>query len=209
MPTIAIRAVAVIVTALAAPILAADDDFKPLVKGDDPLQFELVKIGPDTIKIVDGEVRISGQPNGYFATKGSYRNYVLSFDWKYDRPERLESDAKFEGNSGVLIHIQPPHKVWPQCIEAQLYNKDAGRTFAINGSKFDGKPDPAAQKRAIKPVGEWNEEEITCKDGSITCKINGIEVCRGTGASPDRGSIGWQSEGAPIRFRKLRIKVLD
>ena len=26
---------------------------------------------------------------------------------------------------------------------------------------------------------------------------------------PDRGPIGLQSEGSPIRFRKLEIKVLD
>jgi hypothetical protein len=61
----------------------------------------------------------------------------------------------------------------------------------------------------MKPVGEWNQEEVTCQDGSIVCKLNGIEVCRGTGASPDKGLIGLQSEGAPIRFRNLTIKPLD
>jgi len=50
---------------------------------------------------------------------------------------------------------------------------------------------------------------VTCEDGSIVCKINGIEVARGTGAQPDRGQIGWQSEGWPIQFRNLRIKTLD
>jgi hypothetical protein len=80
--------------------------------------------------------------------------------------------------------------------------------FAFAG-KFQGKKDLAAQRKAIKPVGEWNEEEVTCKDGSIACKINGIEVARGTGADPDRGQIGWQSEGRPIRLRNLMIKKLD
>lgn len=203
------RFAAALVAGLALAAVAADDEFRPLVKGTDPSQFELVQIGTDTVAIADGEVRVSGKPDGYFATKDSYHNYVLRFEWKYDRPENLASDDRFEGNSGVLLHIQAPHKVWPKCIEAQLYNKDAGKTFAIFGSKFDGKTDTAAQKRAIKPVGEWNREEITCKDGAITCTINGVEVCRGTGASPDRGPIGFQSEGAPIRFRNMQIKSLD
>jgi 3-keto-disaccharide hydrolase len=188
---------------------AGDDGFVPLVKGNDPAQFELVKIKPESMAIQDGEIRLTGKPNGYFATRDVYRNYVLRFDWMYERPEKLASDARFDGNSGLLIHIQAPHKVWPQSIEVQLLNSDAGHIFAIFGSKFQGKKDAQAQKKAIKPVGQWNHEEVTCQDGKVTCKINGIEVDRGQGASPDRGYIGWQSEGGPIRFRNLAIKKLD
>jgi len=189
---------------------AANDDFQPLVKGSDITQFELVAIGPDTMKILDGgEIAISGKPNGYFATKSEFHNYVFRFEWKYERPAGLESDDTFDGNSGLLVHIQAPHKVWPKCIEVQLANKDAGHIFGIQGSQFKGSKDAAAQKRAIKPVGEWNQEEVTCKDGAVTCKINDIEVDHGTGASPDRGYIGLQSEGRPIRFRNLMMKVLE
>jgi hypothetical protein len=94
------------------------------------------------------------------------------------------------------------------CIEAQLANSDAGNTFAIFGAKFRGKKDAAAQKKAIKPVGEWNVEEVTCRGDQITCKINGVEVATGTGAMPDGGRIGWQSEGSPIQFRNIQIKKL-
>ncbi|MGE3818492.1 MAG: DUF1080 domain-containing protein [Isosphaeraceae bacterium] len=188
---------------------AVADEFRPLVEGTDPGQFALVKIGPETISIVDGEVRLTGKPNGYFATKSSHKNYVLRFEWMYERPESLASDAAFRGNSGLLLHIQEPHKVWPPAIEVQLMNADAGNTFGIPPAKFQGKKDAEAQKRAIKPVGQWNAVEVTCKDGSIVATINGIEVARGVGASPDHGPIGWQSEGAPIRFRNLAIKPLD
>ena len=54
---------------------AAAEDFVPLVKGDDVKALELVGIGPDTLTIAEGEIRISGKPNGYFATKESYKNY--------------------------------------------------------------------------------------------------------------------------------------
>jgi hypothetical protein len=187
---------------------APDDEFKPLVNGDDVGQFTLVKIGPETITIKDGEVRVTGKPNGYFATKTSYKNYVVKFEWMYERPESLSSEAAFKGNSGLLLHIKE-HKIWPEAIEVQLMYSDAGNTFGIRPAKFVGKKDAQAQKQASKPVGQWNTVEVTCKDGSIVTVFNGIEVARGTGAEPDHGTIGWQSEGAPIRFRKLMIKPLD
>jgi hypothetical protein len=127
----------------------------------------------------------------------------------YERPAELASDAMFRGNSGLLIHIQEPHKVWPKCIEVQLQNANAGAILPLGGTKCRTERDPAAQKQAIKPVGQWNEEEVTCREGTITCKINGVEVSHGTGATIDHGPIGWQSEGAPIRFRNVMIKTLD
>lgn len=193
--------------ASAAP--PADDESAYLLASDDLDQLTLVGFGPETIAIKDKEVRLTGKPNGYFATKASYKNYVLKFEWMYERPEGYEDGGKFGGNSGVLVHIDGPHKVWPKCVEAQLAYAQAGHVFAINGAKFEGKTDKDAQKKAMKPVGQWNDEEIVCKDGAITCTINGVQVAAGKGASPSEGTIGFQSEGAPIRFRYLRIKKLD
>jgi hypothetical protein len=186
-----------------------DEGFKPLVQGDDPAQFQLVGIDSKTLTVKDGEVRVSGKPNGYFATKKSYKNYVLKFEWKYERPEGLASDDKFQGNSGLLLHIQGEPKIWPKSIEFQLMNAEVGKIYPIAGAKFPGKWDRDAYKKAIKPVGEWNREEVTSKDGVMTCTLNGVVVTTGNGADPDHGAIGWQSEGAPIAFRNIQIKELD
>ena len=186
-----------------------DDGFKPLVNGDDPVQFQLVAIDAKTLTIKDGEVRVSGKPNGYFATKESYKNYVLKFEWMYERPANLASDDKFNGNSGLLLNIQDTPHVWPKSIEFQMMNKEVGKIYPIGGAKFEGKWDGSAFKKAIKPVGEWNEEVVTSENGAMTCVLNGVEVTRGKNPSPDHGQIGWQSEGSPIRFRKLMIKAND
>jgi hypothetical protein len=200
---------AVALLAPAAFALNADEPrFVPLVEGDDPKQFDLVEIGPDTISIRDGVITITGKPAGYFATKKSYSNYILKFDWMYERPDDLKDDNRFRGNSGLLVHITGPDKIWPKCIEVQLANIDAGNTFAIYGARFTGKKDSEAQRKAIKPVGQWNEQVVTCRGDSITCTINGIEVAQGTGADPAAGRIGWQSEGGVIKFRKIMIKPL-
>jgi len=192
---------------LIAPVRAGD--FVPLIKGDDVKALELVGIVAETITFADGEIRVSGKPNGYFATRERYQNYTLKFEWMYERPDNLESEARFRGNSGLLVHIQEPHKVWPRCIEVQLMNADAGAILPLGGTRCKTRKDAAAQKQAIKPVGQWNQEEVTCKNGTLACTINGIEVSSGTDATIESGPIGWQSEGTPIRLRNLMIKPLD
>ena len=172
------------------------EEFKPLVVGDDPKQFTLVAIGPETVTIRGGEVRVSGKPNGYFATKESYKNYVLRFEWMYERPEGLKSDAAFKGNSGLLLHIKDRTRSGPKCIEVQLMNVDAGNIFGIPPAKFQGKKDAEAQKKAIKPVGEWNSVEVTCKDGAIIC----IDQRR-RGRARDRRSARSRTDRLAVRRR--------
>jgi hypothetical protein len=187
----------------------ADDESSYVLTSDDVSQLKLVGFGPETITIKDKEIRLTGKPNGYFATKKSYKNYTLKFEWMYERPEGFKDGDKFDGNSGVLIHLAPPDKVWPKCIEAQLAYSGAGDLFAINGAKFEAKTDRDAVKKAIKPVGQWNDAEIVCKGDTISCTMNGVKISSGSGASPSEGPIGFQAEGAPIRFRFLRVKSLD
>ena len=201
-------ALAFVLPFLLGPLVADPPEAVPLLRGTDPSQFDLVGIGPDSIAIAEGEVRLSGKPLGYFATKADYRDYVLTFEWKYDRPEGLKSDADFRGNSGVLVHVARPHKVWPRCVQVQLAQADPGAIFAVGDAKVRSHVDPAVQKSAIKPVGDWNRTEITCRGGSILCMLNDVEVGRAEKAEPDRGAIAWQSEGKPVRFRDIRIKTL-
>ncbi len=190
-------------------MMPIDDESSYVLTSDDVSQLKLVGFGSDTISIKDKVIRLTGKPNGYFATKQSYKNYTLKFEWMYERPAGFKDGDKFDGNSGVLIHLAPPDKVWPKCIEAQLAYGEAGHVFAINNAKFDGKTDRDALKKAIKPVGQWNEAEIVSKDGSISCKMNGQKIAEGIGALPSEGPIGFQAEGVPIRFRFLRVKTLD
>ena len=184
------------------------EDPTPIVRGNDPAQFDLVGLSPEAISIVDGEVRLTGKPMGYFATRQEYRDYTLSFDWKYDRPDDLKAEADFRGNSGLLIHVTRPHKVWPRCVEVQLAQADPGSIFAIGDRPWEVRGVPGAQKAAVRPVGQWNRMVVTARAGAIVCELNGVEIARGEGARPDRGAIGWQSEGHAIRFREIRIRVL-
>src|SRR6266545_1616646 len=91
---------------------------KKLEEGDDPL-----KASTKTWHVEKGVIICTGKPNGYFYTDKSYKNYVVRYDWMYKRPATLEDDEQFKGNSGLLVHIQMPHKIWPTSLEVQGMNK--------------------------------------------------------------------------------------
>ena len=188
---------------------AADDGWTHLFNGADlkGLKFQFMDKDKDsdpakTFSVKDGALIVTGKPTCYFYTDKSYSNYVVTFDWRF--PENGTPDY----NSGCLMHIQPPHKVWPKCVEVQGMNKEHGRIFGLG--KFEAKFnfDAKALKKARKPVGEWNTTEVLVKDGAITSKVNGAQISTGK-SDLTEGPFGFQSEGAEIHFKNIKIKVLD
>jgi Domain of Unknown Function (DUF1080) len=185
--------------------LGKDDGFTPLLKGDDLSQFEFVGLDNDAVAVKDGEIRLTGNQKGYVGTKESFQNYVLQFEWLIEKFHAQPADA----NSGLLVHIQPPAKVWPKAIEVQIWYKDDGSLYSHSGATFKPKHDDRpARDKVLNPPEQWNLQEVSCRDGAITLKVNGVEYASGVGAAPNHGAIGWMFEGSPIRFRNLRIKKL-
>ena len=214
------RALSVLaVLVVGAVTLAADPDkdgFVPLFNGKDlsGWTFFLDKSGPNasgTMRMEDvwkadgGKIHCSGVPNGYIKTTADYKDFTLRLEWRWpDKP----------GNSGVLLRVVGPDKIWPRSVEAQLMSGDAGDFWLMDGATLDTDParaDPKAAnhrlkvKAAEKPAGEWNLYEITVHGGWVLLKINGVVVNEGTGADEVPGKIALQSEGAPIEFRNIRL----
>jgi hypothetical protein len=189
------------------------DGFKPLFNGKDLTGWK-VFLKDDTadpaktIVVKDGEIQVSGDPFGYFYTEKPYKNFIIRYSWTYpkDQPEKTTM------NSGLLLHIQEPHKIWPKSVEPQGRYKDHGKLFFIGfakDAKTEQKFDEEAQQNALKPSDQWNTTEVTARgDGSIEVRINGKLI--NTGKSElTSGPIGFQSEGARIHFKDILIKPLD
>jgi hypothetical protein len=183
--------------------------FVPLFNGKDFTGIKQVGVKEDTFRVEDGMIVCTGKPNGYWYTDKSYKNYILRLEWRFKRPDGLKDDADFKGNSGYLQYITGEHKVWPKCIEVQGMNRDAGKVLAIGGApKIKTKDDPEARKKALKPVGEWNELEVISLGGTLISRLNGQVVGYGFSTELTSGPIGFQSEGAEIHWRNVRIKEL-
>jgi len=160
---------------------------------------------------------IRGKPYGYLATEREHGNYELTLQWRWgDKAAKAGSR-----NSGVLLHVSGPDKVWPKSAEAQLQEGQAGDFWLIDGFKLAVDPrrqDPRNARHFFridkselveKPVGEWNTYVITCQSDKIRLRINGKEVNVGEGSERIKGRIAIQSEGSEIHVRELKLKLLD
>jgi hypothetical protein len=159
----------------------------------------------------DGMIYNAGVPNGYLRTKEIYGNFKLHLEWRWvDQPV----------NSGVLLHVQEPDRLWPLSVECQLQHGNAGdivligegagitvndSTYAVSpgGSQFlvIGKMEGSSEN----PPGGWNSYDITCNEGNLELIVNGVLQNRGSGLTLGPGYILLQSEGAAMQFRNLKL----
>jgi hypothetical protein len=192
--------------ALAAPAARAAD-WEPLFNGKDltgwKVQFNDKAKDADpakTFTVKEGVLVVTGKPTCYLYTDKSYKDYVLTFDW------RFPAGSSPDSNSGCLVHIQTPHKVMPKSVEPQGRYKDHGKLFFLGGVKGEATFDADAHKKALKPMGEWSTTEVTCAaDGTVSVKLNGVPVSRGK-TDLTSGPIGFQSEGWEIHLRNIKIQ---
>jgi hypothetical protein len=184
------------------------------VKGFVPLtlaDFETFqgKARPDkpTWTADESSIRCTGSPRGYLYSKRPYRNFTLQVELRF--PSATEADAA-KANTGFLVYLSGPHRVWPVCLEVQ------GKFTELATIKGNGKPDPLdaakvhdneqARRRARKPLAEWNAIEIVAHEGKLTTKLNGETICQSDPCDLREGPIGIQAEGFPYEIRNLRIR---
>ena len=165
--------------------------------------------GPEkTFDVKDGCMWLRAPLAGYTYTRQKYRNYELQYDWKFERPESLTSDAEFKGNSGVLLHIGRILKQWPQSIEVEGRYLETGMLLNHGKSTLDAKDFAEARQKATRKVGEWNTTHIKMNEGTIEVKVNGQLVATGV-TDLREGFIGIQAQGADILYRNIKVRVIQ
>lgn len=153
--------------------------------------------------VVDGVIRIKGDPFGYMRTSEAYSDYALHVEWRWP------TEAT---NSGVFVHGQQPDTIWLKCIENQLSAGNAGDFVCMSGADMNERTDKSRivvrkmNASSEKPVGEWNTMNVVCLGDSIEVTINGVLQNRGTGLTVTSGHICLQSEGKDIEFRNIYLK---
>ena len=168
---------------------------------------------PDTIwSVKDGMIVCEGSVYGYLLTEKDYENYHLRLQWRWG--DKVTTNR----NSGVFVHVSGPDKIWPKGVEAQLFAGRAGDIWLVDGFKLTvdaARQDPKSKRHYLhlkdgveKPIGEWNQYDITCKGDTINLVVNGEPENEGTQAEQTKGKILLQSEGAEIYFRNIELKPL-
>jgi hypothetical protein len=184
--------------------------------------------------VEDGVVHVSGTEMGYFITKKEFKNYYLRAEFKWGEGT-FGTRAGKARDSGILYNIQGPDKVWPRSVEFQINEGCTGDFWMTDGAAITGKdgvrvtgPEGKASKidrfnkgvfqnvtgyrdptnELEKPHGEWNVVELVNRDGHIWQYVNGKLANEGTDAFPSSGKILFQSEGAEVYFRDIKLYPL-
>ena len=212
--SLALLALALAVPALHAAEPPAKENWTPLFNGKDLAgwKFHLGKEGAGndgTFTVENGILICSGKPSGYMFTEKSYGNYTLQVEFAFKKPEGLNDDSEFRGNSGCLIHLGEKNAlgVWPRSIEVQGANRSMGVILPIpRDLKCSHTFDREAMAKAVKPVGEFNTLEVKVRGGDMIISLNGAVVSTVNDCELTEGPIGLQSEGAETHWKVVRIQ---
>lgn len=140
-----------------------------------------------------------------------YADFVLRFDFK------LQAGA----NNGVALRTPLEGDPAFLGMEIQILDNDGWKDlkpFQVHGSIYGVVP---AKTGRLKPVGEWNSQEIVCQGRRVRVTVNGEVILNADldqvgGRTPDgaahpglkraRGFIGFLGHTGRVEFRNIRIK---
>jgi hypothetical protein len=171
----------------------------------------------DGYAIVDGAFVCQPKGGGNLYTEKEYADFHLKFEFKLTPGANngigirtpLEGDPAFVGME-IQVLDDSSDKYKGKLAEYQYH----GSVYGV----------VAAKQGHLKPVGEWNSEEIILKGKDIKVILNGetivdanldeaskngtIDKREHSGLKRDKGYIGFCGHGAEVWFRNLRIKEL-
>ena len=214
--TAMLTAPAVLAQQPAAPKTEAG--FTQLFDGKTLNGWQVVNPHGDGYGVKDGVIFCAKGGGGKLLTDKEYSDFVLRFEFKMP-PEG--------SNNGLGIRAPREGDAAYQGIELQILDEKAAlagkwgqlREAQYHGSVYDV---VAAKKGAMKPAGEWNEEEVIAKGRQITVKLNGTVITdvnldtvkdpevlkKHPGLARTSGYIGFLGHNDYIEFRNIRIKPL-
>ena len=210
-----------LLAAVSLSLGAQDEGFTTLFNGKDLTGWKYGKRGAGENKsgqgyqVENGVLFCTKGDGGNLYTEKEYGNFIFRFEFKLERNANngigirtpLEGDAAYQGMEiQVLDNDGPAYK-------------DKLRPTQYHGSVYDLFP---ARVGHLKPVGEWNEEEITAKGRQITVKLNGTVIVdanlddikdeavlkKHPGVKREKGHVGFLGHGTRVEFRNIRIKDL-
>lgn len=204
-----------ILALLALNTFAAEPGFTDLFDGKTLQGWRYVGPRAGSYFVENGLLVTSIDCRGNLFTEAEYINFVLRFDFK------LTEGA----NNGIGIRAPFEGDAAYQGMEIQILDHDAAvykgklRPAQYHGSIYDVFP---AKTGFLKPVGEWNREEISADGSHIVVTLNGtaiVDADLSTVTDPEvlkkhpglrraTGHIGLLGHDSRVEFRNLRIKKL-
>ena len=158
----------------------------------------------------------AGKGHGNLYTEKEYSDFIFKFEFQLTPGANnglgihapLNGDAAYGGKEIQILDNTAP-------VYANL------EPYQYHGSVYGIIP---AKRGFLKPVGEWNEQEVHVKGDKIKVTLNGTVILDGDlkkatrngtmdkkehpGLNQHKGHIAFLGHGTVVRFRNIRIKDL-
>ena len=195
----------------------SEDGFKKLFNGqnlDGWVGNKQAYVAVNGMIVVDPN---GGGSGGNLFTVEEYSDFVFRFEFQLTPG----------GNNGLGIHAPLGGDIAYKGKEIQILDNTAAKyanlqPYQYHGSVYGIIP---AKRGFLKPVGEWNKQEVRVQGSKITIVLNGTTIVDGDfkeaskngtmdkkehpGLQRSRGHIGFLGHGDVVRFRNIRIKDLS
>lgn len=192
-----------------------ESEFTPLFNGKDMTGWVGGTAG---YEVKDGVLSYTTGKGGHLLTEKEYADFIFRFEFKLNPGT----------NNGVAIRA--PLTGDPAYVGMEFQILDDGHPkykgihdYQAHGSVYGI---AAAKRGALKPAGEWNEQEIICDGRHVKITLNGVVINdvdldqaapegktvdgkKHPGLMNKTGHLGFAGHGDHIEFRNLRIKELN
>jgi hypothetical protein len=209
------RSISFAVTLMAATAFGAvERGFTPIFNGKDLHGWQLINRNGRGYGVKDGIVFCEHGGGGNLFTEKEYENFVLRFEFRLEPGSNngIGIRSPFEGDAAYMgMEIQVLDDTTQKYGPLQPWQHH-GAIYNIVAPKVGFQ----------KPVGEWNQEEITADGRHIKVILNGHTIVIANlddvasaetfehhpGMLRPRGHIGFLGHDDYVEFRNLRIKEL-
>lgn len=200
------------------------DEANRWLRGDDPVGFAPVFNGRDfdgwagpldNYTVESGAIRCRPNKGGTIYTKQNYANFVA----------RLEFKLPPGGNNGLAIRYPGTgDTAYVGMCELQVLDDTAPQYAALDPRQYHGSAygQVPAHRGYLRPVGEWNYEEVTVSGSTLKVELNGTvildcDLAKGTtfmankphpGKDRITGGFGFAGHKDPVLFRRISLRPL-
>lgn len=189
-----------------------NDGFQPIFNGKDLAGW----VGAtDGYEVVDGAIRCRKGSGGNLLTEKEYGDFVA----------RLEFRLPPGGNNGLAIRAPlQGNPAYQAMTELQVLDSTHPKYAKLDPRQYHGSAYgmAAAERGFLRPVGEWNFQEVTVKGSEITVELNGNVILKTDlskideymadsphpGKTRTSGHFGFAGHGDAVEFRALSIREL-
>ena len=202
------------------------DEANAMLRGDDAAQgFTPIFNGSDltgwsgdvgNYEVRNGALVCKEGQGGTLFTTNQYSDFVVRVDFKLPPG----------GNNGLAIRYpgegQP---AWTGMCELQVLDNTAEKYAKLDSRQYHGSVygKVAAHRGYLRPIGQWNYQEVTVKGSTVKVELNGSVIVNAdlsqvtefmgnkphTGKDLKSGHFGFAGHNDPVMFRNIAIKRLE